>query len=319
GGAAGLFQRLRVDWRQQRRPEGRVVVDVGTNAEILLACGNRRYAASSPTGPAFEGAQIRCGQRAAPGAIERVRIDPATLEPRIRIIGSDLWSDEAGFTEAAAKLGVTGLCGSGIIEALGELFLAGVITSEGVIDGTLAALSNRVIPEDRTWSYLLWKGTIEIRITQADVRAIQLAKAALYAGVRLLMEHSGVDRLDRIKLAGAFGTHIDPLYALVIGMVPDCDVTKVTAVGNAAGTGARMALLNRAHRRVVAEIVRSVDKIETALEPRFQALFVDAMAFPNARDAFPCLSQTVRLPTRIHAPHDTPQRRGGRRGRTGTS
>ncbi len=297
--------------------EAVLVVDVGTNAEILLACQGRRFAASSPTGPAFEGAQIGSGQRAAPGAIERVRIDPTTLEPRIKIIGSDLWSDDEGFAEAASGLGVTGICGSGIIEALGEMFLAGIITSSGIIDGAQAARSDRVISDGRTFTYVLWRGGIEIRISQADVRAIQLAKAALYAGVRLLMEHAGVERLDRIKLAGAFGTHIDPLYAVLIGMVPDCDVEQVTAVGNAAGTGARMALLNRAHRREVAEIVRTIAKIETALEPRFQALFVDAMAFPNAQDPFPRLSKSIKLPDTPASSHDPARRRGGRRGRSG--
>lgn len=288
-----------------------LVVDVGTNAEILLARGAERYAASSPTGPAFEGAQISSGQRAAPGAIERVRIDAATLEPRIRIIGSELWSDEEGFAGEAARLGVTGICGSGVIEALGEMFLAGIIAADGAIDGRLAARSDRIVAEGRTFAYALWRGPIEIRITQADVRAIQLAKAALYAGARLLMERAGIERVDRIRLAGAFGAHIDPLRALVIGMIPDCEVAKVTAVGNAAGTGARMALLNRTHRREVAEIARAIDKIETALEPRFQALFVDALAFPNARDAFPRLSETVRLPERAGA--EVPRRRGGRR------
>lgn len=275
-----------------------LVVDVGTNAEILLRVGDRLLAASSPTGPAFEGAQISAGQRAAPGAIERVRIDPATLEPRIRIIGAEQWSHEPGFAEAAALTGVTGICGSGIIEAIGEMFLAGLITSDGVIDGALAARSPRVVADGRTFSYVLWNDKVELRITQADVRAIQLAKAALYAGTKLLMERAGVERVARIKLAGAFGSHIDPRYAMVIGLVPDCALDRIAAVGNAAGTGARMALLNRAHRREVEALVRRIEKIETALEPRFQALFVDAMGFPNSTDPFPELAAAVTLPAR---------------------
>jgi uncharacterized 2Fe-2S/4Fe-4S cluster protein (DUF4445 family) len=288
-----------------------LIVDIGTNAEILLSDGQRMCAASSPTGPAFEGAQISGGQRAAPGAVERVRIDPATLEPRVSVIGTDLWSDAPGFAEATRVTGVTGICGSGIIEAIGEMFLAGIITTEGAIDGRLAARSPRIVARGRTFAYRLWDGPIELLITQGDVRAIQLAKGALYAGIRLLMDHMGCDRVDRIKLAGAFGTHIDPLYAMIIGLIPDCSLANVTAVGNAAGTGARMALLNCDHRRAVEGLVRHIDKIETAMQPRFQALFVSAMAFPNAVDAFPELAKVAALPARL-TPAATPRRRAVR-------
>jgi uncharacterized 2Fe-2S/4Fe-4S cluster protein (DUF4445 family) len=293
--------------------ETTLVVDVGTNAEILLGNSRRLLAASSPTGPAFEGAQISCGQRAAPGAIERVRIDPATLEPRIKIIGADMWSDEPGFAEVAATLGVTGVCGSGIIEALAELFLAGVIRSDGTIDGACAGRSARVVSDGRTFSYVLWREPVELRVTQTDVRAIQLAKGALYAGARLLMEHLGVERVARIKLAGAFGSHIDPKYAMIIGLVPDCDLARVSAVGNAAGTGARMALLNRGHRREVEALVRRIDKIETALEPRFQAHFVNAMGFPNTVEPFPELAKAVTLPVSHAGAGGEPRRRPRRR------
>ncbi|MDH3790777.1 MAG: ASKHA domain-containing protein, partial [Rhodospirillales bacterium] len=218
-----------------------LVVDVGTNAEILLGNKERLLAASSPTGPAFEGAQISCGQRAAPGAIERLRIDPETLEPRYRVIGSELWSDEAGFAEATKKTGVTGVCGSGIIEALAEMYLSGILAADGTIDGALAAKSPRIQAEGRTFSYLIRDGEPELRITQNDVRAIQLAKAALYAGARLLMDQLGIDAVERIVLAGAFGSHIDVKYAMVLGMIPDCELAKVQSAGNAAGTGARIA------------------------------------------------------------------------------
>jgi uncharacterized 2Fe-2S/4Fe-4S cluster protein (DUF4445 family) len=295
----------------QASNEAQLIVDVGTNAEIILAQGGRVFAASSPTGPAFEGAQISAGQRAAPGAIERVRIDPTTLEPRIRIIGSDLWSDDPGFEADARSLGITGICGSGIIEALGEMYLAGIVSRDGVIDGTLARRSPRIVASGRTFSYRLWPGAPDIQITQGDVRAIQLAKGALYAGVRLLMEQSDVDRIDRIKLAGAFGTHIDPLYAVLIGLVPDCAIERVTAVGNAAGTGARMALLNIGDRRKVEALARRIMKVETALEPRFQHHFVNAMAFPNAVDACPELGKVVTLPV---PPPMTSGRRNRRRG-----
>ena len=263
-----------------------LLVDVGTNAEIVLGNEDRLLAASSPTGPAFEGAQISSGQRAAPGAIERVRIDRETLEPRFKIIGSDAWSTDDPSLEP------TGICGSGIIEAVAELFLAGVLSEDGVM---LDRPSDRVIADGRTFSYVL---ADDILVTQNDVRAIQLAKAALYAGVRLLMDKLEIDKIDEIRLAGAFGSHIDVMYAMVLGLIPDCDLNKVQAAGNAAGAGAVMALLNRQARREIETVVRSIEKIETAIEPAFQAHFVEAMAFPHKTAAYPNLSQKIELPQR---------------------
>ena len=277
--------------------ELRLLVDVGTNAEIVLGNRTRLLAASSPTGPAFEGAQICCGQRAAPGAIERVRIDPETLEPRYKVIGCDVWSDDPAFGEAVRGSGVTGICGSGIIELVAELFLAKVISSQGVLDGSFALRSPRIQPAGRTFSYVLRDCERPIAIYQTDIRAIQLAKAALYAGVKLLMERYGAARIDRITLAGGFGSYIDPRYAMILGMIPDCDLGKVSAAGNAAGTGARIALLDASSRAEVEWVVRTIEKIETAIEPRFQDLFVAAMAIPNASDAFPELARVVTLPT----------------------
>jgi uncharacterized 2Fe-2S/4Fe-4S cluster protein (DUF4445 family) len=279
-----------------------LVVDVGTNAEIVL--GNRHFllAASSPTGPAFEGAQISSGQRAAPGAIERVRIDRETLEPRFRVIGSDLWSDDPGFAEATAETGITGICGSGIVEVIAELFLAGVITEDGIVDGTLAARSPRVIADGRTFSYMVYDGSAAGRprlvVTQNDVRAIQLAKAALYAGIRLLMDHAGIETVEEIRLAGAFGSQIDTFHAMVLGLIPDADLAHVKSAGNAAGTGALIALLSGAARSEIEAVTRTVEKIETAVEPRFQQHFVEAMAFPHKTAVYPHLSAVTELPAR---------------------
>jgi uncharacterized 2Fe-2S/4Fe-4S cluster protein (DUF4445 family) len=283
-----------------------LLVDVGTNAEIVLGNRSRVLAASSPTGPAFEGAEISSGQRAAPGAIERVRIDPDTLEPRYKVIGVEQWSDEPGFEQAAGATGVTGICGSAIIEVVAEMYLAGIISEDGVVDGQLAARSARVLQTGRTYSYLLRDGEPRITVTQNDVRAIQLAKAALYAGIKLLMEKQGVETVDTIRFAGAFGSFIDPKYAMVLGLIPDCELSEVKAVGNAAGTGALMALLNRDHRREIEQEVAKIEKIETALEPHFQQLFIDAMALPNKVDPFPRLAAQVRLPPR-KATQDGPE------------
>ncbi|MGH6932265.1 MAG: ASKHA domain-containing protein [Dongiaceae bacterium] len=293
-----------------------LIVDVGTNAEIVLGNRHRLLAASSPTGPAFEGAQISCGQRAAPGAIERVRIDPVTLEPRFRVIGSDKWSNDPGFADATKDIGVTGVCGSGIIEALAEMYLAGIITQDGVIDGAMAARSPRIQPEGRTFSFLLRQGEPTLRVTQNDVRAIQLAKAALYAGARLLMDRMGVDQVDRITLAGAFGSHIDVKYAMILGMIPDCDLKKVTSAGNAAGTGARIALLQLKARDEITRVVRSVEKVETAVEPMFQQHFVEAMALPHKTAPYANLRSVVVLPE-PKEPASTTEDGGRRRRRRG--
>ena len=274
-----------------------LLVDVGTNAEIVLGSRRGLFAASSPTGPAFEGAQITCGQRATAGAIERVRIDPTTLEPRFTVIGCDLWSDDDGFDAAtSAGPGVTGICGSGIIEVISELVIAGVVDANGLIVASAAERSRRVVADGRTFAYVLYE---ELRITQADIRAVQLAKAALRAGIELLLAHAGLTSVDEIRLAGAFGAHIDPAHAMVLGLIPEAPLDTVRSVGNAAGTGAVRALLSAEQRGEMEEAVRHVTKIETATEPRFQELFVAALGFPRST-----------------APIDTTSPRGRRRTRT---
>ncbi|WP_371054411.1 ASKHA domain-containing protein [Rhodosalinus sp. K401] len=277
-----------------------LIVDVGTNAEILLGDRSRVLACSSPTGPAFEGAQISSGQRAAPGAIEAIRIDPETKEPRFRVIGCDLWSDEDGFADAIAETGITGICGSGIIEAVAELRMAGIMDAGGLIGSAAQTGTARCFAEGRTHAYLVHDASAEggprIAVTQGDIRAIQLAKSALYAGARLLMDERGVDKVDRVVLAGAFGAHISPKHAMVLGMIPDVPLDKVTSAGNAAGTGARIALCNAGARAEIERTVRRITKVETAIEPRFQEHFVAANAIPHATDPFPELSRIVPLP-----------------------
>ena len=279
-----------------RHDDIRLIVDVGTNAEIVIGNKDRLLAASSPTGPAFEGAQISSGQRAAAGAIERIRIDKITLEPRFKVIGCDLWSDEPGFDAATRSSGVTGICGSGIIEAVAEMYLAGILTSDGIINGEMAARSPHIQPDGRTFRYVIIERENEISINQTDIRAIQLAKAALYAGCKLLMDKLGIERVDKIILAGAFGSHIDTKYALILGMIPDCDPKNVTSAGNAAGTGARIALLNQSARDDIERVVRTIEKVETAIEPRFQEHFVDAMAIPHKTAPYTVLRKSVDLP-----------------------
>jgi uncharacterized 2Fe-2S/4Fe-4S cluster protein (DUF4445 family) len=295
-----------------------LTVDIGTNAEIVLGNRHWMYSASSPTGPAFEGAQITHGMRAAPGAIERVRIDSLTKACRFRVIGEERWSDEWPLgvdvlPEAQPRHLASGICGSGIIEAVAELYLAGIITSDGAFNPNYAG--ERVQWDGRKGAYIL--ATSEqtatgepILVTQDDVRNIQLAKAALYAGAKLLMNRAGVKTVDQIVMAGAFGSYIDPRYAMILGLIPDCELGKVHAVGNAAGDGARIALLNRHKRQEAQEIAHWVRYIETAVDPEFQTEFVAAMHLPHKYDSFPHL--TGLLP---EMPAITTNRRERRRAR----
>jgi uncharacterized 2Fe-2S/4Fe-4S cluster protein (DUF4445 family) len=274
-----------------------LAVDIGTNAEIVL--GNREwmYSASSPTGPAFEGGQITHGMRAAPGAIERVRVDPDSGAVRFRVIGEERWSDEwtigAGVPpeEQPVQL-ASGICGSGIIEAVAELYLAEILLPDGRFNPDVENTRLRWDGRKAVYTLAMDKETTTgepIVITQDDVRNIQLAKAALYAGARLLMNRAEVDQIKRIVLAGAFGSYIDSHYAMVLGLIPDCDLEKVHGVGNAAGDGARIALLNRDKRREAQEIAHWVKYIETAVAPKFQEEFVKALHLPHAEDPFPHL------------------------------
>jgi uncharacterized 2Fe-2S/4Fe-4S cluster protein (DUF4445 family) len=300
-----------------------LIVDVGTNGEILLGNSTKLYSASSPTGPAFEGAQIRHGMRAAPGAIERIRIDPATLDVRFKVIGRDAWNDQWSAAPAAPpqassplpleertdgrqrrrvqrladrEIMAAGICGSGIIEAVAELFMAGVLTPDG-------RFGQELQHERLTWNgskaefVLAWPHESStgraVVITSDDVRNIQLGKAALYSGARLLMERMGVERVDRVMLAGAFGSYIDSRHAMVIGMIPDCDLSRVATVGNSAGDGARIALLNKHEREEARRLARWTNYIGIALEPRFQDAFVEAIPLPHRADAFPHLAEIL--------------------------
>ncbi len=278
-----------------KAPEDEIwlIIDVGTNGEILL--GNRRalYSASSPTGPAFEGAQIRHGMRAAPGAIERVRIDPETLDVRFKVIGREEWSDAWA---KESQIFASGICGSGIIEAVAELFLAGVLAPDGRLAPEVRSL--RLSWEGAKGAFVLaWPHETStgrpIVITSDDVRNIQLAKAALHAGARLLMERMGVAQVDRVLLAGAVGSYIDPRHAMVLGMIPDCDLARVAAVGNSAGDGARIALLNKAAREEARRLARWTTYVGIALEPRFQDVFVEAMPLPHGVEQFPHLAEAL--------------------------
>ncbi len=274
-----------------RQEEITLIIDVGTNGELLVGSRDRLLCTSSPTGPALEGAQITHGMRAAAGAIERVRIDPETRAVRFKVIGREEWSDES-----PGEVQARGICGSGIIEAVAEMFLAGLLQPDGRFTKNL--VSPRHIRVHNTAAFVI--ATAEesatgapIVVSQADVRAIQLAKAALYVGAQFLIRSLGLKTVDRIVLAGAFGSVIDPLHTMVLGMIPDCDLERVAAVGNAAGDGARIVLLNKSRRREAAEVARWVEHMDLPLENEFQQWFMAALAFPHSTDPFPHVAPLI--------------------------
>jgi len=260
-----------------------LVVDIGTNGEIDLGNRHEIFSASCATGPALEGAQIKFGMRAAPGAIERITIDPYTLKPEIKVIGEN---HESTISNPAAK----GICGSGIIDAAAELFKTGIILPDGRFNSKLDSPRVRRGSDGKYEYVLVWADETsinqDITITQKDIRAVQLAKAALYAGAKILMKKRGIDKIDGVVLAGAFGSYINKESALLIGMFPDCDPENVTAVGNAAGEGAKLALMDIDKRREAEEAARFVQFVETAAEPDFQEHFYSAMSFPHSKDKF---------------------------------
>jgi len=255
--------------------------------------GSRKVLISSScaTGPALEGAHIKFGMRAAPGAVERIKIDPETYEVRFKVIGRDSWHCEKDPPE------VKGICGSGIIDGMAELYRTGIIDKSGRFRKDIPSPRLRV-SDERPEFVVAWKGETsigkDIVITQQDVRNVQLAKGALYTGAKLMMKRLGIEKLDRIILAGAFGSFIDKESAMVLGMFPDCDLGNVHAVGNAAGDGARIALLNRDKRREADEIAREVEYIELTVEGGFQKEFMEAMHIPHGTDRFPHLRGVVR-------------------------
>ena len=256
-----------------------LIIDIGTNGELLLGNKDGVSSASCATGPAFEGAQIKFGMRAARGAIERVKIDPQTKEPSLEVIGG---------TKA------NGLCGSGVIDAVAGLFKAGIIDKTGRFVMDLNTERIRKDAKGKPEYVLAWKDETaletDITVTQADVRAVQLAKGALYAGAKLLMRKMGLEKVDKVILAGAFGSYINKESALTLGMFPDCALENIYAVGNAAGDGAVMALVNIGKRDEAEREARKLKYVEIAMEPDFQEEFLAAMDIPHTRDEFPNLA-----------------------------
>lgn len=268
-----------------------LIIDIGTNGELVMGNRERLFSCSCATGPALEGGHIQFGMRAAPGAIERVKIDPNTLEVNFRVIGDPHWQSES--KSRAAK----GICGSGIVDAIAELFRNGIIDKSGHFKKDFPTRRLR-LSDEKPEFVIAWKEETAIErdifVTQQDVRNVQLAKGAIYAGAKLMMKRLGIETLDKIILAGAFGSYVDPQEALILGMFPDCDLRNVHSVGNAAGEGARIALLNRDKRVEADEIARGVEYMELTVEEDFQKEFIEALHFPHMKNSFPHLNGILR-------------------------
>ena len=269
--------------------ENWLIIDVGTNAELVLGNRERMLCTSTPTGPAFEGAHIEHGMRAAYGAIERVSIDDRSKQPQYKVIGRPEWSG----TPVEDPPRASGICGSGIIDAVAELYRTGIVKADGLF--TEEDLPNLSRTESGTVEYILAdteqssSGQV-ITVTQEDIRQVQLAKAPLYVASHYLLNRMGLDRPDRILLAGGFGTHIEPLKAMLIGMIPDCPLEVVHSVGNSAGDGALIALINWEKRQSAAVLAREIKRIELPAQSRFQDQFFLALHFPHMVDPYPHLT-----------------------------
>lgn len=274
--------------------EMQLIIDIGTNGELVLGNKEKLISSSCATGPALEGAQLSYGMRAAPGAIERIKIDPATHEVDYKVIGRDAWRSFSKPEEMQTK----GICGSGILDVLAELYLAGVILKSGKFSPEQKSKRTRINPDNKQPEFVIaWKEETSIGkdvvVSQKDVRQIQLGKGALYCGCKLMMRRMGVDKVDVVKIAGAFGTHVDREKALIMGLFPDCALDKIVSVGNAAGDGARAALLNREKRVEADWVARNVEYIELTVEKDFQQQFMEAMHIPHMKDEFPHLAGVV--------------------------
>jgi uncharacterized 2Fe-2S/4Fe-4S cluster protein (DUF4445 family) len=282
-----------------KQDENWLLIDVGTNAELVLGNRKRLVCTSTPTGPALEGAHVEYGMRAAPGAMERVHIDETTLEPKYKVIGVEGWNTD----HAEFKGLVKGICGSAIIDSVAELFRAGIVDSRGKFKKELN--SNRIREGESGWEYVIaWSEETsigrDIPITQQDVRQIQLAKAALFTAARTLLKRSGLQSPDKIILAGGFGSYIDKVKAMLIGLIPDCALENVYAVGNAAGDGARIALLNVEKRKEIESVTRKVERFELPTDPEFQNQFMLATSFPHMSEPFEHIAHLI--PNRVADP-----------------
>ncbi|MCX7856612.1 MAG: ASKHA domain-containing protein [Deltaproteobacteria bacterium] len=250
-----------------------LIVDIGTNGEIVFGNINRLLSASCATGPAFEGANIKHGMRAHLGAIEKVKIDKKTLDVTYKVIGN---------------MKPRGICGSGIIDAISELFTSGLVDSSGRFIENKSC--ERLKKNGDSYEFVLaWSNETatkkEITITQRDIRSVQLAKAAIYAGSKILINRYGDKKPETIYLAGSFGSHINIKNAYILGMFPFSGLNNIISKGNLAGIGACLALADRKKREEAEEFAKKVKYVELSATSEFQKEFLDALYIPHRCDS----------------------------------
>lgn len=265
-----------------------VCIDIGTNGEISVGNREKLWTTSAPAGPALEGAEITHGVRAQTGAIEHVSIDTETREPAWETIGDDP---------------PTGICGSGVIDLVAGMFESGLIDHRGQVRDAVHP-HDRIRRADGVVEYVVvWDDQSgidgDIVLTQNDIREIQMAKAAIQAGTLVLMDELGIDEVDRVVLAGGFGNYIDPESARTIGLYPDTPFEKVESLGNAAGVGAQLALLDRDARAEARHIVDIAEYYEIAGTDEFRDSFLESMYLPHQH-----LDRYPRVRDRIEAIRD---------------
>lgn len=293
--------------------EPTLLIDIGTTTEILLSANGKILAASPPAGATLEGTGIEAGRHIVDGAIDRFRIDATTFEPRFHVIGVEAWSDDAAFATQSDAVQLGGLCRAGLIDALAELRLSGLLGRDGALKSEMASSTKRLREEYRSYTYMIREFGPRIAMTQHDIRALQMAKAAVQAAALILMKQSGVTDLARVILTSGTGPAIDPLRAGVIGLFPDCEAAQLSFVENAAFEGAKAALINRSARVAIADLSKRIKVVETVLDPDFAFAQIGATGLPHARLAFPKIGAALNIPDNEDR---AAERRGGRRARS---
>jgi uncharacterized 2Fe-2S/4Fe-4S cluster protein (DUF4445 family) len=272
-----------------------LLIDLGTTIKIVLVSKGRMVVAAPPAGSVLDGVLLEAGRHVVPGAIETIRIDPQTFEPRFKVIGSPYWSDEAEFARSIETMDLGGFCSAGLVDALAELRLAGLMGRDGSLDPAKAEATPRIREEYRSATYLVRESEPRIALTQHDIRALQMAKGAVQASARILMKRLDVTALDRVVLTSSSNVTIDPLRAAIIGLFPDCDPEAVEFLPNAAIEGASAALSSLSVREAMADRARKAEMIETVLDPDFQSQHIACTGFPHRSEAFPKLARCVGL------------------------
>ena len=258
----------------QNRPDGTLLVDLGTNGELMLKANGRLFATSCATGPAFEGASISCGMQAIPGAVNRVTIKDSRHFPEYTCITPD----------TPSRVKPSGICGTGVISAVAQLCEKGIIEPGGAFNKVHSGailkeagsgqLQYTIVPKN------LSQNSDDIFISQKDIRSVQLGKAALITGNEFLLEKAGIQKPEKIIVAGAFGSYINKNDMVTLGMIPDMDLENIEIAGNLAGVGAMMVLCDDTFLGHSKKMITTIEIVDLAGNPDFQQTFINRLSFP---------------------------------------